>query len=116
MQAVPVRAGRVRSASKPDRVEVALAYLIDPAQQLVDVVVLSVQVAAGERVIAAGRELADELRSELGRRPRRIVGKSARGQLRPHQARTEEEDGNPSRELVGQHLAVTARGSLARRI
>ena len=93
MQAVPDRADRVRSASKPDGVEVALAYLIDPAQQLVDVVVLGVQVAAGERVVAAGRELADELGSEFGGRPRRIVGKSARGQLRPHQAGAEEKTG-----------------------
>src|SRR5829696_2329009 len=106
MQAVPVRAGRVRSASKPDRVEVALAYVIDPAQQLVDVVVLGVQVAAGERVVAAGREFADELRGEFGWRPRRIVGKSARGQLRAHQAGAEEEHGNPARELVREHLAV----------
>src|SRR5215204_2960066 len=116
MQAVPDRADRVRSASKPDRVEVALAYLIDPLQQLIDVVVFGVQVAAGERVIAAGRELADEFRSEFGRRPRRIVGNSARGQLRPHQAGTEEKDGNTPRELVRQHLAVATRGSLARRI
>src|SRR5215217_9127896 len=93
MQAVPDRADRVRSASKPDRVEVVLAYLVDPAQQLVDVVVLGVQVAAGERVVAAGRELAHERRSEFGGRPRRIVGKSARGQLRPHQAGAEEKTG-----------------------
>src|SRR5918999_2304896 len=116
MQAGADRAVRVRSASKPDRVEVPLAYLIDPLQQLVDIVVLCVQVAAGERVIAAGRKLANELRGELGRRPRRIVGNSAGGQLRPHQAGAEEEDGNAPRELVRQHLAVATRGSLARRI
>src|ERR671915_1735920 len=101
MQAGADRADRVRSASKPDRVEIALAYLIDPLQQLVDVVVLRVQVAAGERVIAAGRELADQLRSQFGRRPRRIVGNSTDGQLRSHQAGTEEEDRNAPRELVG---------------
>src|ERR687896_1827048 len=90
MQVGADRADRVRSASKPDRIEIALAYLIDPPQQRVDVVVLRVQVAAGERVIAAGRELADQLRSEFGRRPRRIVGNSAGGQFRPHQAGAEE--------------------------
>ena len=40
----------------------------------------------------------------------------ARGQLRLHQAGAEEEDGDPPGELVGQHLAVTTDGSLARRI
>ena len=38
MQVGADRADRVRSASKPDRIEIALAYLIDPVQQLVDVV------------------------------------------------------------------------------
>src|SRR5215216_794619 len=110
MQAAPDRAGCARSASKPDRIEIALAYLIDPLQQRVDVVVLRVQVAAGERVIAAGRELADQLGSEFGRRPRRIVGNSAGGQLRPDQAGAEEKDGNTPRELVRQHLAVATHG------
>ena len=48
MQVGADRTVRVRSASKPDRIEIALAYLIDPLQQLVDVVVLRVQVAPGE--------------------------------------------------------------------
>src|SRR5919112_6594139 len=102
MQVGADRADRVRSASKPDRIKIALAYFIDPLQQRVDVVVLRVQVAAGERVIAAGRELADQLRSQFWRRPRRIVGNTAGGQLRPHQAGTEEKDGNTPRKLVGQ--------------
>ena len=66
MQVGADQADRVRSASKSDRVEVALAYFIDALQQLIDVVMLRVQVAAGERVIAAGRELADQLGASSG--------------------------------------------------
>jgi hypothetical protein len=33
--------------SEPDRVEVAIAYLIDSVEELVDVVVLGMEVAAG---------------------------------------------------------------------
>jgi len=49
-------------------------------------VVLGVQVAAGERVVAAGRELADELGCELGWRPRRVVGERRRRHLRAPRA------------------------------
>jgi len=45
-----------------DGVEVALADIVDSPEQFVDVVVLGVEVAAGERVVAAGRELADKFR------------------------------------------------------
>src|SRR6478735_2057336 len=103
------------STTEPDLVEVALADLVDSAQQLVDVVVLGVQVAPGERVVAARREPADELWSEFGRRPWRVVGERARIQLCPHQARAEEEHGNPAGEFVCQHLAVATDGGLARR-
>src|SRR3954467_1573460 len=77
--------------AEPDRVEVALADLIDAAHELVQVVVLGVQVAPDERVVAARRELADKLWSQLGRRPWRVVGQGARIELGADQARAEEE-------------------------
>ena len=61
-------------APEPDRVQIALAHLADPLEQLVEVVLLGVQVAAGERVVAAGGELADEFRGELRRNPGRDAG------------------------------------------
>ncbi|HUO72478.1 MAG TPA: hypothetical protein VMU39_17045 [Solirubrobacteraceae bacterium] len=42
---------------------------VDPVEGCVDVVVLGVAVAAGERLVAAGREPAHLVRRELGRRP-----------------------------------------------
>ena len=41
---------RLWLSSEPDRVKVALAYLIDPVEQRVDVVVLCMEVAAGEKL------------------------------------------------------------------
>src|SRR5512133_2243542 len=103
---------------EPDRVQVALAYLVDPREQLVEVVVLGVQVAAGERVVATGCELADELRRQLRRRPGRVLPEHthALGHFRPHEARAEEEDGDSARELIRERLAVAADRRLARRI
>src|SRR5437764_12047487 len=94
-QAVTRSLSRLWLSSEPDRVEVALAYLIDPVEQLVDVVMLGVEVAAGKRVVAARREPPDEFRSELRRRPWRVVRKRARSQLRLHEAGAEEEHGDP---------------------
>jgi len=85
-QAVSRSLSRRWLSSKPDRVKVALAYLIDPVEQLVDVIVLGVEVASCKRVVAAGRESADEFRSELRRRPWCVVRERARSQLRLHQA------------------------------
>ena len=83
------------------RVYDRLWHLVDPRQQLVDVVVLRVQVATGERVVASAGELADELRREPRRRPRRVLRDRRFGQ---HQAGAEEEDGDPAGELVRQGL------------
>src|ERR1700760_4077206 len=54
-KAVTRRLSRLWLSSEPDRVKVALAYLIDPVEQRVDVVVLCVEVATGERVVAGAR-------------------------------------------------------------
>ena len=64
------RSRRASSSAQADRVQVLLADLVDAREQVVDVVVLGMDVPAGERVVASGRELAHELRRELGRRPR----------------------------------------------
>src|ERR1700757_1011499 len=112
-KAVTRSLSRLWLSSEPDRVKVALEYLIDPVEQRVDVVVLCMEVAAGERVVAAGREPPDELRSELRRRPWRVVRERARSHLCLHQAGAEEEDGDPAGEFVCQHLAVAANGGLA---
>src|SRR5262249_31943031 len=53
-------AGAVKSAAQTDRVEVVRLHLVDPAEQLVEVVVLGVEVPAGERVVPPGGELAHE--------------------------------------------------------
>ena len=64
---------RLKLALEADRVQILLADLVGAADQILDVVVLGVEVAPGERVRAARREHADEARRELRRRPRRVV-------------------------------------------
>lgn len=103
-------------APEPDRVQIALAHLVDPLEQLVEVVLCRVQVAAGERVVAAGGELADELRGELRRHPGRVVWVRIPGHLGSNEPRGEEEDGDPATELVRQRLAVAGDSGLTRRV
>src|SRR5215216_1960013 len=69
MQVGADRADRVRSASKPDRIEIALAYLIDPLQQLVDVVVLRVQVADSRSAVTLPSRPSRNCRMRLCARP-----------------------------------------------
>jgi len=89
-----VGAPRIRVAEAEDRphqrwtriaFQVAGAHVVDPREQVVEVVVLRVQVAPRECVVAARRELADELGRELGRCPRR-VGRERGRHLRLDQA------------------------------
>ena len=51
-----------------------LVALVGAADEVVDVVVLGVEVAAGERVGPPRRERPHQARRELGRRPRRVGG------------------------------------------
>jgi len=70
-----VRRGPVARAltAKPDRVQVVCGDLVRTSNQVFDVVVLGVQVSAGEGIGTARCQHSDERRRELGRRPRRIV-------------------------------------------
>ena len=94
---------RIASAAAQDRVDAPL--------ELVGRVVLRVEVAAGERVEAAGRELPHEPRRGLRRRPRRARrGKRPRSS-RCARARADREDTDPvGLQLEGERLAepVTA--------
>src|SRR5436190_11454850 len=107
----PRRTSRLPPA--PDRVEVALVDLVDPHEELVDVVVLRVEIAAGEGVVATRRELPDDVRRARGRRPRR-VGREVRSHLRLNETRAEEEDRDAAAQLVCERLAVPRGGGLAR--
>ena len=86
----PVHAA-LQSAAEADRVQVVRDDLVGAGDEILDVVVLRVEVAAGERVRAAGCEHANEPRRELGRRPGRVVAEPARSS-RSARGRAEEED------------------------
>ena len=105
------------SAAEPDRVQSSLSISSAPATQLVDVVVLGVDVAAGERVRPTRGEDADEPRRELGRRPRRVVAEDARSAPSCTRPGADEEDGDPVRwSCVRERLAEAADRRLARRV
>ena len=83
-------------APDPDRVQVVRHDLVGADDQVFDVVVLGVDVAAGEGVCAARGEHVDELRGELGRGPREVVA-VARGHVGLDEARADQEDADAVR-------------------
>src|SRR6185437_5652866 len=84
------RSSQTGLPTQTDRVQILLPHLVDSGEQVVDVVVLGVQVAPGERVVAAARKLADEVGGALRRRPRRIVAE-ARGHRRAYESGADRE-------------------------
>jgi len=66
-----------RLSLEADRVQILRAHVVDPGEQVIEIVVLGMEVAAGERVVAPGRKCGDEPGS-LRRRPGRVVA-SLRG-------------------------------------
>jgi len=77
--------------TQADCVQVVLDDLVGPHGQIVPVVVLGVEVAAGKPVEAPGRERAHEPRRKFGGRPGRVVAEVFR-HPRPHEARADRED------------------------
>ena len=69
------RHGRALLAAEADGVQVLLAHLVDAREQVVEIVVLGMKVAARKRVVSPGRERRDEPRSQLRRRPGRVIGR-----------------------------------------
>src|SRR3954449_7749983 len=67
------RAGRL--AAEAYGVQILFAHLVDAREQVVEIVVLGVQVAARKRVVAPGCERRDEPGSQLRRRPGRTIGR-----------------------------------------
>src|SRR5439155_17770947 len=68
----------LKLAYQPNDVEIIGANLVRPANQILDVVVLGMEVAAGQCVGPPRRKDTDEPRRELRRRPRRIVWRTLR--------------------------------------
>src|SRR5262245_30335100 len=101
-------------APEADGVQVLGDDLLGARGAVVDVVVLGVEVAAGKGIQLAGGECMDELRRQLGRRPRRIVAEAVSGHLRSHEAGADGEDGDAVRlELPRQGLAEAVHRRLA---
>src|SRR5439155_26926961 len=99
----------------PDRVQVALSDLVGAPDQLLDVVVLGVDVAAGEGVGPARGERAHQARRELRRSPGRVVRSRLR-HLGLDQARADDENRDPAFELLGEHVSESPDRGLARRV
>ena len=76
-------------AAQSDRVQILLADLWRAADQILDVVVLSMDVAASELIGTARCENARETRRELGRRPGRVIWEVATSHRRLHETRTD---------------------------
>jgi hypothetical protein len=67
------RPGPPPSTTQPDRVQVVLANLVGSLDQLLDVVVLGVEIAASKLVGAPGREDAHEARRKLRWGPGSVI-------------------------------------------
>src|SRR4051794_8744442 len=66
------------SSPEADCVQVVTLDFVRPADQILDVVVLRMDVTAGERVRPARREHPDQAGRKLRRSPRRVVGEIGR--------------------------------------
>src|SRR2546423_10464899 len=106
----------LKLAYQPYGVEISVANLICAPDQLLDVVVLAVDVAAGQRVGPPRGEDTDEPRRELGRRPRRIVRCTLR-HLGAYETGAEDEDGDVvGLELLREDVPEAPDRGLARRV
>ena len=77
--------------------------IIRPGDQVLDVVVLGVEVAPGEAIGAARREHANQLRRELGRRPRQVAREDVR-HLGLDETGADLEDGDAARARLGRQV------------
>src|SRR5262245_11972961 len=103
------------SAAQADCIQVVRSDLVGAEDQVLDVVVLRVEVATGQRVRPSRREYPYQLRCKLGGRPRRVVPELAR-HVGAYEAGTEEEDRDAPCQLGRERLPVPADRRLARRV
>ena len=114
----PARPGSFRGSTRCSRIAFRSFSTISSARadQVLDVVVLGVDVAAGERVGSSRGEHAHELRRELGRRPRHVVVRSGLVISVCTSPGLKTKTGIRPRSSFGERLAVAAHRRLARRV
>src|SRR4051794_36724788 len=105
------------SSPEADCVQVVTLDFVRPADQILDVVVLRMDVTAGERVRPPRSEHPDQAGRKVRRSPRRVVGEMALGHLRAYETGADQEDAN--RRLgkpVSKGLREAVHRGLARRV